>query len=69
MRLIFSLFHIRSFIVPCAYVSIESIDCSLLSSLKPTAILLISSVKTLWLSVLNLCCVFNVSLFFSTNFL
>ena len=51
------LFHI-------AYVSIESIDCIFLSSFELNAILLISSVKTLCLSLLNFCCVFIFSKYF-----
>ena len=45
--LIFSFINIRSFLVPYAYVSIESIDHILLSLFELKAILLISSVKTL----------------------
>ena len=48
-------------------VSVESIDCILLSSLELKAILLISSVKTLCLSLLNLCCIFNIDLSFFIN--
>ena len=55
---------IRSFLVPYAYVSIESIDCILLSSFELKAILLTSLVKTLSLSLLNLCCVCNINLLF-----
>ena len=58
----------RSLLVPYAYVSIESNDCILLSSFELNAILLISSVKTLCLSLLNLCCVFNIDLLFLMNF-
>ena len=65
-RLIFSFLHIRSLLVPYAYVSAESIDCVFVSSLE--AIFLISSVKTLWVSLLNLCLVFNISLFFMNFF-
>ena len=56
---------LKSLFIPYAYVSIESTDCILLSSLELKPILLISSVKTLCLSLLNLCCVFNISLLFS----
>ena len=56
-----SFLHTRSLLFPYAYVSIELIDCILLSSFELKPILLISSVKTLCLPVLNLCCVFNVS--------
>ena len=61
--------HMRYLLISCAYISIESIDCILLSSFELKAILLISSVKTLCLSLLNLCCVFNTSLFFMNYFL
>ena len=63
--LVFSFFFIRSSRVPYAYVSIKSIDCILLSSFQLKAVLLINSVKTLCVSLLNLCCYFN--LIFSTN--
>ena len=57
----------RSLFVPYVYVSIESIDCILLSSFEPKEILLISSVKTLCLLLLNLCCVFDIDLLFLLN--
>ena len=60
MHLVFSFLHRRSVLITCAYVSIESIDYILLSSFELKAILLISSVKTLCLSLLNLCCVFHI---------
>ena len=63
-RLIFSFLHISSLHVPCAYVSIKSIDCILLSSFELKAILLITSVKTLCHSLLNLCCAFNFFSFY-----
>ena len=63
LRLIFSFFHRSSLFIPCAYVSTESIDYVLLSSFELNSILLISSVKTLCISLLNLCC-FNTILFF-----
>ena len=69
-RFIILLHHIsllsltKFLLVPYAYVSIESIDCILLSSFELKAILLIYSVKTLCLSLLNLCCVFNISFYF-----
>ena len=47
-----------------AYVFIESIDCILLSSFELRAILLIFSVKSLYLSLLSLCCVFNINFLF-----
>ena len=53
--LIFSLFHIRSLLIPYEYVSTESIDYTVFSSLELNAIFLISSVKTLFLLLLNLC--------------
>ena len=56
-----------SLLGPHAYVSIKSIDYILLSSFELKAILLISSVKTLHLSLLNLCCVFNIDLLFLMN--
>ena len=56
-----------SLLGPNAYVSIKSIDYILLSSFELKAILLISSVKTLHLSLLNLCCVFNIDLLFLMN--
>ena len=61
MRLIFSFLCIRSLLIPCAYVSIKSIDYILLSSFELKAILLISSVKKIFLSLLNLRCVFNIT--------
>ena len=54
----------RSFIVLYAYVFIESIDYIFLSSFEIKAILLISSVETLCLSLLDLCCVCNINLLF-----
>ena len=69
-RFIILLHHIsllsltKFLLVPYAYVSIESIDCILLSSFELKAILLIYSVKTLCLSLLNLCCVSNISFYF-----
>ena len=53
------------FLVP--YVSIESIDCILLSLSELKAILSISSAKTLCLSHLNFCCFFNIDLLFLMN--
>ena len=50
----------RSLLVPYLNVSIESIDYILLS-FELNTILLISSVETLYFSLLNLCCVFNIS--------
>ena len=56
-----------SLLSPYAYVSIESIDCILLSIFELKAIMLISSVKTLCLSLFNLFCVFNIDLLFLMN--
>ena len=67
LHLTSSLSLIISLLAPCAYVSIESIDCILSLSFELKAILLISSVKTLCLSLLNLCCIFNIDLYFFTN--
>ena len=53
--------HTRFLFIPDAYGSIESIDCILLSSFELKAILLVSSIKTLCFSLLNLCCVFNIN--------
>ena len=53
------------FVICCiGYVSIESIDWILISSFELNTSLLISSVKTLFLSLLNLCFVFNFDLLF-----
>ena len=52
----------RSLLVPHAYVSIKSVDCILSLSFEHKAIL-IPSVETFCLSILNLCCVFNIDLF------
>ena len=61
-HLISSFSFTRSFFVPYTYSflvpSIESFYCLPLSPFQ--AILLISSAKTLCLSLLNLCCVFNI---------
>ena len=59
----------RTLLVSYAYVSIESIDCILLSSFEHNAILLISSVKALCLSLLNLRRVFNIDLLLFMNYL
>ena len=64
LHLISSFSLTRSLLVPYAYVSIETIDSILLLSLELKAILLISSVKVLCLSLLNICCVFNIDLLF-----
>ena len=57
----------RSLIVPYASVSIKSIDCFLLSSFELNGNLLISSVRTLCLSLLNNYWVFNIDLLFLMN--
>ena len=64
LHLVSSFFHKRSLLVPCTYASIKSIDWTLLSSSELKSILLISSVKTFCLSLLNLCCAFNFFFFF-----
>ena len=51
----------RPLFVPYTYVSIEKNHCILLTSFELKAILLISSVKRLCYSHLNLCCVFNIN--------
>ena len=51
----------RSLLVLYANVSIESNGCTLLLSLELKAILLIFSVQTFCLSVLNLFCVFKIN--------
>ena len=69
MHFLFSFLHIISLLILYTYVCTESIDCILLSSFVLRAILLISSVKTVCLSLLNICCVFKISLFFYKFFL
>ena len=59
LHLIPSLSLTKSLLLPYAYVSVESIDCIHLSSFELKPVLLISSVKLLYLSILNLCCIFN----------
>ena len=59
----------KSLLAPYTYVSIESVDCILLSLFELKAILLISSVRTLCLSLLKLCCIFNIDLLFFINYL
>ena len=54
----------RNLLFPCAYVSIESIHYIDLSSFELKAILLISSVKGLCYSLLNLYSVFIIKLLF-----
>ena len=67
LHLMSSFLHSRSLLIPCAYVSIESIDRILLSSFEIEAILLNSSVKAFCFSLLNLCYVFSISLLFFMN--
>ena len=57
----------RTLFVPYTYVSLKSIDHILLPLFELKEILLISSVKTLCLSNLNLCFVFNINLWFFMN--
>ena len=58
----FFFFNTRSLLTSYAYVTIESIDWILLSSLALNTILLTSSVNTLYSSVLNHCSDFNTNL-------
>ena len=69
LNLVSSFSPTKSLLVPYAFFSIESFDCILKSSFEIKAILLISLVKTLCLSFLIFCCVFNISLLFLTNYL
>ena len=55
------------FFLPHTHSSIESINCVLLSSFELKAIFLISSVKTLCVSLLSFSCIFNINLLFFTN--
>ena len=64
LHLISCLSPTKSLLIPYAYVSIESIDFILLSSFELKAILLISSVKTFCVSLLNLFCIFIIDLLF-----
>ena len=67
LHLISSFLLTKSLLVPYGYISIESIDCILLSLFELRAVLLISSIKSLCLSLLDLCRVFNISLLFFMN--
>ena len=69
LHLISSSLHTRLLHIPYEYVSIDSIDKSLLSLFELKAVLLISLVKTFFFSHLTLCCVFNTSLLFFYKFL
>ena len=62
LHLISSFSFTRSLLVPY-----KSTDCILLSSFELKSILLIFSVKSLCLSLLNPCCVFNINLLFFMN--
>ena len=53
-NLIFSFLNARSSFIPYASVSIESVDCILLSSLTLNAVLLTSSIKTMFLATKSL---------------
>ena len=63
LQMISSCLHTRYLLVPCAYVSIESVDC-ILSLLALHAILLNYPVNTLCFLLLNLYCDFNFDLLF-----
>ena len=67
LHLISSFSLTRFLVVPCAYASIVSIDCILLLSFELKAILLISSVKSLRVSLLNFCCVCDIHLLYFMN--
>ena len=67
--LISSFLCIISSFVPYAYVSIESIDFILLSLLALTAILSTSSANTSCFLLLNVCCDFDINLFFYKLFM
>ena len=58
-----SLSRILKAFCPNGYIVILSRVCNLLSSLRPSVTLLISSVYTLRSSLLNLCCDFSMILF------
>ena len=62
--LISSLSLNKSLLVPYAYVSIKSTDCTILLLCELKVILLISSVKTLCFSLLHPFCIFNFDLLF-----
>ena len=67
LHLIFSFLCIISLFVPYAYLSIELINCILLSSLALNAVLLILSLNTLCFSLLNLRYDFTINLLFFMN--
>ena len=68
LHLISSLSLTKSLLVPYAYVTLSNHLVSFFSpSFELIAILLIFPVKTLYLSLLNLYCIFNIDLLFSIN--
>ena len=69
LHLISSFSHTRSLLIPYAYMCIESIDYTFLSSLALNEILLTSSGKALYFSLLNFCCDFNINVLFFINLL
>ena len=69
LHLIFFFLHTRSLLVLYAYASIESINCTFLSLLALIAILLMSSVNTLCLLLVNFCRDFHINLLSFMNFL
>ena len=64
LHLISSFSLTRSLLISCECVSIKLIYCIILLSFELKGVLLISSVKIFCLSLLNLCCVFNINLLF-----
>ena len=64
---IISLSHNLNPFVPCGYVVPLSCVCNLLSSLLLIATLFVSSVYTIWWSLLNLSCDLNMVLFLNTE--
>ena len=67
LHLISSFSLTRSLLIACECVSIKLIYCIILLSFQLKGVLLISSVKIFWLSLLNLRCVFNINLLFFRN--
>ena len=67
LDLFFSFFTFRILALPYAYVSIESIDSILLSSLVLNAILIVSSLNKLCFFLVSLCCDFNINLVLFIN--
>ena len=68
VNILYGKYHLLSFF-PYAYVSTKLIDRILLTSVEPKTMSLISPVKILCLSLLNLCCEFNINLFLVMKFL